>query len=105
MPYHMIDRELIQGRPQYILGMQQKWVVTGTDLAVLPNLTLTDEESAVASAIINDLNTYADEMTVKFITGVESLDKYDDFIKTMETMNIEKALEAYQAAYDRYLAR
>jgi putative aldouronate transport system substrate-binding protein len=105
MPYHMIDRELIQGRPQYILDMQQKWVVTGTDLAVLPNLTLTDEESAVASAIINDLNTYADEMTVKFITGVESLDKYDDFIKTMETMNIEKALEAYQAAYDRYLAR
>lgn len=80
-------------------------VVTGTNLAVLPNLTLTDEESGVASAIINDCNTYADEMTVKFITGVEPLDNFDDFVSILERMNIEKALEAYQAAYDRYLSR
>lgn len=26
MPYYMIDRELIQGRPQYILDMQHKWL-------------------------------------------------------------------------------
>lgn len=105
MPYYMIDRELIQGRPQYILDMQHKWVVTGTNLAVLPSLTLTDEESAVASTIINDCNTYADEMTVKFITSEEPLDKFDDFVRTLERMNIETALEAYQAAYNRYLSR
>lgn len=105
MPYHMIDRELIQGRAQEILDMQQKWVVTGTDMSVMPALTLTDEENRISSSYLNDLNTFADEMTVKFILGEESFDNYDKFLKTMESQGIREVLEVQQAAYDRYLSR
>ena len=44
-------------------------------------------------------------MAIKFITGEESLDNWDNYINTLNDMGMEKMLEIRQAAYDRYLAR
>ncbi len=105
MPFLSIDKERIQGRPQEILDLQSKWVVTGTDLGVLPTLTLTEDEMNSASSKLIDLNTYADEMSSKIIMGMEPLSAYDDFIDTIKGMGIDDVLTAYQAAYERYISR
>ncbi|MDR1117559.1 MAG: hypothetical protein LBL09_04870 [Oscillospiraceae bacterium] len=106
LPIWFLDKELIQGRPQEILDMQMSWVVDpDVSMGVLPTLTLSEAEQGTVSSILNDLNTYADEMTVKFITGAESMDKYGSFLDTFERMGIGQVLSAEQAAYDRYLAR
>ena len=72
---------------------------------MLPTLTLTEAEQSAAISVLNDLNTYANEMTAKFIIGMESMENYDAFVNTFTTMGIDRVIESYQAAYDRYLAR
>ncbi|MGM0157240.1 hypothetical protein IGI47_001550 [Enterococcus sp. AZ191] len=67
-----------------------------------PLLYLTVKENDQVSATATDLSTYIEQMEAKFITGVELLSKWDDFKKTVESMGIEKYLEVYQTAYNRW---
>lgn len=73
---------------------------------MLPNLMPSSEEAEEIAAIVTDLNTYVNEMTWKFITGEESLDKFDDFRNTIEkNFNIQRYSEMMQSQYNRYLER
>ena len=44
-------------------------------------------------------------MLVKFITGAESLSKFDDFIKGLKERGIDEYLKLMNEAYDRYNSR
>lgn len=70
----------------------------------LPAVSLTEEESETKTSIMNDVDTYADEMVLKFIIGTEPLSNWDNYVKTVETMKLADAIAATQAAYDRYMA-
>lgn len=63
------------------------------------------EESAELSKIMTEIDTYTDEMVMKFIVGSEPLDNFDEFVETVKSMNIDRALEIEQAAVDRYNER
>ena len=81
------------------------WTETGDDQYVLPtNLSLTVEENERTAALLADIDTYAEENVMKFITGENSFDMWDEFIGTIKSMGIEECIEIYQAAYDRYMA-
>lgn len=63
-------------------------------------------ESEQYSAIYGDIETYAAESTVKFITGVMSVENdWDDYIAAIESMNIKECIKLKQDAYDRYILR
>lgn len=67
---------------------------------------LTTDEAVEYNRIFPDINTYASEMTLNFITGNTSIeDGWDTFVSTIESMDIETCLKLRQAAYDRYLKR
>lgn len=68
-------------------------------------VTLNEEEKEVYSDYYGDIKTYVEEMTVKFIMGLEPTDNFDGFIATLEELGINEVLAAQQAALDRYLAR
>ena len=73
---------------------------------LIPTATFpTIEESSESATILNEISTYVSEMTVKFITGVEPISNYDAFLKRLDQLNIKRAIELEQAAYDRYLKR
>lgn len=40
---------------------------------------------------------------MKFITGAESLDNFDTYLETLNSLNFPRAKEITQAAYDRYM--
>jgi putative aldouronate transport system substrate-binding protein len=84
--------------------VEENWK-TGTRDIILPPITLSPDESTRYSNIISDIKTYVDEMTVKFIIGQEPLNRYDNFVQTIKNMGIDRAVEIYQAAVDRYKAR
>jgi len=44
-------------------------------------------------------------MTLKFIFGTESFDKWDNYIQTLKDMKLDRALEIENAALERYEAR
>ncbi len=68
-------------------------------------VTRTTEESNEATAIINSLQTYTQEMSLRFMTGDESLDDFDKYLDKLNSMGLVKLLEIQQAAYERFLKR
>jgi len=73
---------------------------------VMPdNISHTPEEENELANIITDVNTYRDEMTLKFITGQEPIENFDKFVETVKNMGIERAIEIKTAALQRYYKR
>lgn len=81
------------------------WTVPGADKYVLPNVTALQEESKELATLNNEISTYVDEMVLKFIFGTESLDNWDNYVNTVNNMNLARALEIQNSALDRYNAR
>ena len=70
----------------------------------LPNISLNADETETKTRVMSDIDTYVDEMVLKFIVGTEPLDNWDTFVSTVEGMGLQEALDAMQSAYDRYMA-
>lgn len=81
------------------------WNQTDFSYRFPPTVTQTAEEGAELAAILSDITTYRDEGVIKFILGTESLDNYDRFVETIKNMDIDRAIEIKQQAYDRLQER
>lgn len=68
----------------------------------MPRTTPTQSESSRYASIMTDINTYKDEMYLKFVMGAEPLDQFDKYVKTIESMGLAEALEIQQKALERY---
>lgn len=68
-------------------------------------VTRTTAESDEISVILTSIRTYIQEMSLKFVTGEESIDKFDEFLEELDRMGLPRLLEIQQAAYDRFLNR
>lgn len=95
---------------QYYTIQQQKdtpeiWGASNGRVHMMPPITPTSEESKDFSTIMSEINTYRDEMTLKFIFGTESLDNFDAYVKNIESMGLNRALEIQNAALARYNSR
>ena len=71
----------------------------------IPSLGLSTEESARAAELMAQVNTYAEEMLLKFITGAEPLENFDAYSEDVMEYGLEEALNIYQNAMDRYLSK
>lgn len=81
------------------------WSSTNAKAHIVPPITATVEESSELSRLMNEINTYRDGNTLKFMLGTRSLDEWDAYVNEIKGMNIERALEIQNAALDRYNAR
>jgi len=81
------------------------WITNGEYAreCYMPTVRYTTEESAVYRDTYNAINTYVKECVQKFILGEMSLDKWDTYLSTLESMGVEKCRQIQQAAYDRWL--
>jgi putative aldouronate transport system substrate-binding protein len=80
------------------------WSSDGTE-QVIPNVTFSTQESKDYSSYYSDIETYVKEMTVNFIMGTTSLDDWDTYVSTIQSMGIEECTKLKQAALDRYNKR
>jgi len=77
-----------------------------SDDYLLPNgLSLTADEAKQKTRVMADIETYVYETIPKFITGDESLDKFDAFVEQIKAMGIADIIKIQQAALDRYQNR
>jgi putative aldouronate transport system substrate-binding protein len=83
----------------------KKWQQTQALDHKIPMITPTPEESESLAAIMTEINTYVDEMFVRFVTGKEPLANFDQFRAQLKKMGLEKAIAIQQGALDRYFAR
>ena len=66
------------------------------------NARFTAEESERGNVIENDLYTYVTMMTTKFIIGEVSIDKFDEYIDTLNKTGLPELLEIKRAALARW---
>lgn len=67
-----------------------------------PVLLYTEEESAERTSLYTDISLYIESMHAQFITGVTDIDSgWDEYIQTLNNMQLPRLLEIEQAAYDR----
>ena len=52
--------------------------------------------------LMNQVNTYIDEMALRFITGQESFDNWDTYVETVNNMGLLEAISITQTAYNRF---
>lgn len=57
------------------------WGGTNAAKHILPPITPTSEESKEFAALMNEINTYRDEMTLKFILGTADIAEFDAYVK------------------------
>ena len=69
---------------------------------VYPQVYLTADQNSVINKYDADLTSYVQQMDAKFITGAEPLDKFDDYVKTANSMGVADMIKVYQDAYDTY---
>ncbi|MFS0613508.1 extracellular solute-binding protein [Lederbergia ruris] len=67
-----------------------------------PLVYLTNDEQKKVNNIKVDLQSYVEQMEAKFITGVEPLENWDKYVKTIENMQIDEYVKIHQDAYDRW---
>lgn len=101
------DRRYLE---QYYTQQEQNnalelWSKTNQGEHLLPISTILAEESDRYSEINANLATYIDEMYLKFISGEESLDKFEDYRTQLKAFGIEELIAMKQAAYERWLKR
>lgn len=92
--------------PQQKAGLEA-WLYSAEEsLKVkVPPVTPTSDETTEYSQIMNEVTKYQKQMIVKFITGIEPIDKFDEFVATMNKFGLERALEIQTAALKRFNSR
>ncbi|MEE1223654.1 MAG: extracellular solute-binding protein [Clostridia bacterium] len=93
---------------QYYTTPQQSaaldvWAKSEAEKYNLPYLNFTTEESSEVATILNNIQTHVDEKTARYIMGLEDLSTFDAYLGELKGFDIDRLLEIYQAAYDRYL--
>lgn len=68
-----------------------------------PQLFFTIEEREEVALVLDEIKNYTGQMEVKFITGGEPIENHPQFVEKLKTMGLDKLVELYQGAYDRYL--
>lgn len=102
LPYHNSIEATNVLLPQWHVDIDAQ-LATMTK-APWPQIYATQEESTVLSQYLVDIQTYVDQMEVAFVSGNTSLDDFDSYISTLETMHLSDILKIKQDQYDRYQA-
>lgn len=71
----------------------------------IPLITFTPEESKEISTIQTDLQNFVNENKAKWTTGQGNIDaEWEAYVTTLNNMGLERYMEIYTAAYDRYMS-
>lgn len=80
-----------------------RWSVTADSSRMLPNISLTVEETEQINDKLVDIDTFVSIQYDKLINGQVSLSEIPNIQKTLVDMGINDCIAIYQAALDRYM--
>lgn len=80
----------------------EAWAQTDVDKYSIINNGILPELVNENASLAADIDTYIDEMRAKFISGVEPLDNFDQYIATLKGMGMDRLLEIRQQSYEAF---
>ena len=83
-----------------------QWAMDGQDWMYPTKVTMTTQQGEEYTALINEINSYITEMTMKFLIGDEPLndDTWDAYMTNVKNMGLDRAVEIKQEALEAYLS-
>lgn len=90
------DAAVLEAKTDYIIPFLEesnKYVIPGT-------ISFSAEDDNERRAVMADVETYVDEMVMKFITGREPLSNWDTYVSKVKDMGIDKVIDIYQKTID-----
>jgi putative aldouronate transport system substrate-binding protein len=83
------------------------WEASASGDWVMPPVTLTNDETLDHNSRINDITTLIDEFTALVILGSKELNDttWNEYVTQIWNMGIDKSIDSYQAALNRYMNR
>lgn len=72
---------------------------------VLPGFQMSSETSVARNEIMVDINTYIDEMTLKFITGDTPLTDFDEYLDQLKDMGLEEAIAITEEQFQKFMLK
>lgn len=87
----------------FVPGMIEAWIknsVAGEHH--WPCVCATAEEGVELANLENSVITYAEEMYLNFIIGAEPLNKFDEYVKNINEMGLERIIEIRTQGLERY---
>jgi putative aldouronate transport system substrate-binding protein len=68
---------------------------------IVPPLFFTEQQASELADLTKTINDYVDEMFARFVINDADINKeWENYLKTLEKMNLKKYIEIHQAAYD-----
>lgn len=94
-----------QADPQELFLFKEREKIKAYGADYFPALAWTDEEVKEKSTLVATINPYFQQYEAKVITGELDLTaSWDEYVKTMNDMGLEKLKAIDKAAFDRWLA-
>lgn len=93
------------GYSQRIQDAIEQWGYDSQDWMYPTKVTMTSEQGETYTTIINEINSYVAETTLKFILGEIAItdDSWQTYLDDMEKMGLSEAVQIKQDALDVYL--
>ena len=93
-------------------GMQQQinaittWMDNDRGDYIIPNITINTDDAAEFSRLASEIDAYVDEMLVKFISGLISIDAFEsEYLPTIKQLGVDRYIEIEQNALDEFNSR
>lgn len=102
-PRILMEECIAQRFHQYEGEMAQSKKATEYYVPSFPRVLASKEETDLYTSIMSDIDTYKDEMVTKFITGLEPIENFAQYVESIEAMGIDEATSIKQDQYDRYM--
>lgn len=80
------------------------WPKTDMGKYMMPTIAPSQDKSEEYARIMNNVNTYKDEMEAKFITGALPISEFTTYQKQLKSFGIERAIAIMQDSYDTYMS-
>jgi putative aldouronate transport system substrate-binding protein len=83
------------------------YILQGATSYLLPAVTPTQVESVEYNSIMQEINTYVDEQTARWLLGTDPINDttWNTYINRINSMNIARAIAIQNAALDRFNRR
>lgn len=81
------------------------WKEQGSENMISNFILFNSEEAEIKRSYEADVKTYVEEMTLKFIMGVEPLENFSSYQENLKNLHIDELIGSNQKAMDRYNAR
>lgn len=87
----------LEMNPSYSVEALKKMAPYAVDS--IPNLGFKQEDDETRRTVMADVKTYVDESILKFILGNTPMSAWDDYVKHVKSMGIDKVLKIYNDTY------